>query len=152
MSTRTGAATRRRRFAKRLHDNATWVAEADGRVAGFVNVIFDETARSGEIYMIAVDPGIQRRGVGSLLTEKAIDEMRARDIDLAIVATGGDPGHAPSAGDIRQGRLHPRSSGLVLEADPVSGTTPRRGRRRTRATTRARWSVARGGSCSTCRC
>jgi ribosomal protein S18 acetylase RimI-like enzyme len=49
------------------------VAEADGRVAGFVNVIFDETARSGEIYMIAVDPGIQRRGCGSLLTEKAIE-------------------------------------------------------------------------------
>ena len=72
------------------------MAEADGRVVGFVNVIFDEPGRSGEIYMIAVDPQIQRRGVGSLLTEKALDEMRARGIDLAIVATGGDPGHAPA--------------------------------------------------------
>jgi len=79
-----------------LDDNETWVAEADGRVAGFVNVIFDVTARSGEIYMIAVDPAFQRRGVGSLLTERALDEMRARGIDLAIVATGGDPGHAPA--------------------------------------------------------
>ena len=79
-----------------LEDNETWVAEADDRVVGFVNVIFDATARSGEIYMIAVDPEIQRRGVGSVLTERALDEMRARGIDLAIVATGGDPGHAPA--------------------------------------------------------
>lgn len=79
-----------------VEDNATWVAEVDGRVAGFVNVIFDVSARSGEIYMIAVDPGVQRRGIGSLLTGKALDEMRARGIDLAIVATGGDPGHAPA--------------------------------------------------------
>jgi ribosomal protein S18 acetylase RimI-like enzyme len=78
-----------------LDDNVTWVAEAEGRVAGFVNVIFDVAARSGEIYMIAVDPAFQRRGIGSLLTERALDEMRARGIDLAIVATGGDPGHAP---------------------------------------------------------
>lgn len=79
-----------------LEDNETWVAEADGRVAGFVNVVFDVPGRSGEIYMVAVDPAMQRRGVGSLLTERAIDEMRARGIDLAIVATGGDPGHAPA--------------------------------------------------------
>lgn len=79
-----------------LDDNATWTAEADGRVAGFVNVAFDEPERSGEIYMIAVDPRMQRRGVASLLTERALDEMRARGIDLAIVATGGDPGHAPA--------------------------------------------------------
>ncbi len=46
--------------------------------------------------MIAVDPRVQRRGIGSLLTERALEEMRARDIDLAIVATGGDPGHAPA--------------------------------------------------------
>jgi ribosomal protein S18 acetylase RimI-like enzyme len=79
-----------------IADNDTWVAEIDGSVAGFVNVTFDETGRSGEIYMIAVDPALQRRGVGWLLTERALDEMRARGIDLAIVATGGDPGHAPA--------------------------------------------------------
>lgn len=79
-----------------LTDNETWVADADGRITGFVNVIFDLSARSGEIYMIAVDPAFQRHGVGSLLTKRAIDEMRQRGIDLAIVATGGDPGHAPA--------------------------------------------------------
>lgn len=79
-----------------IADNETWVAEADGQLAGFVNVTFDQAGRSGEIYMIAVDPELQRRGVGSLLTERALDAMRARGIDLAIVATGGDPGHAPA--------------------------------------------------------
>ena len=77
-----------------LSRNATWVGVSDNDVVGFVNVAFDEAERSGEIYMIAVDPAAQRRGVASLLTERALDEMRARGLDLAIVATGGDPGHA----------------------------------------------------------
>jgi ribosomal protein S18 acetylase RimI-like enzyme len=76
------------------HD--TWVALIDRTIVGFVNVTFDVEQRSGEIYMIAVDPSAQRQGVAALLTELALDEMRARGLDLAIVATGGDPGHAPA--------------------------------------------------------
>lgn len=79
-----------------LDRNETWVAVDGGAVVGFVNVTFDQPARSAEIYMIAVDPRAQQRGIGTRLTEVALDEMRARDIDLAIVATGGDPGHAPA--------------------------------------------------------
>lgn len=79
-----------------LDDHDTWVAELDGRVVGFVNVTFDDDERSGEIYMIAVDPATQRRGIASMLTDVALDAMRARGLDLAIVATGGDPGHAPA--------------------------------------------------------
>jgi ribosomal protein S18 acetylase RimI-like enzyme len=78
-----------------LHDNETWVAEVGNRVAGFVNVIFNAD-RSAEIYMIAVDPAAQRQGIASVLTDHALAEMRTRGIDLAIVATGGDPGHAPA--------------------------------------------------------
>ena len=79
-----------------LAAHATWVSTTDGVVSGFVNVTFDHEARSAEIYMIAVDPRFQRSGVASRLTEFALEEMRARGIDLAIVATGGDPGHAPA--------------------------------------------------------
>jgi len=79
-----------------LERNHTWVAITDDTVSGFVNVIFDPEARSGEIYMIAVDPNVQRRGIATELTALALAEMTARDIDLAIVATGGDPGHAPA--------------------------------------------------------
>jgi ribosomal protein S18 acetylase RimI-like enzyme len=79
-----------------LEQHVTWVAVTDGKVSGFANVIFTDAERSGEISMIAVDPGTQRKGIATQLTEVALDEMRARGIDLAIVATGGDPGHAPA--------------------------------------------------------
>ena len=79
-----------------LERNETWVAVAEGTVVGFVNLIFDADERSGEIYMIAVDPAAQQQGVATRLTEHALDEMRARGIDLATVATGGDPGHMPA--------------------------------------------------------
>jgi ribosomal protein S18 acetylase RimI-like enzyme len=79
-----------------LAEHDGWVATNDGTVLGFVTVVFDDEERSGEIYMIAVDPSAQRAGVATRLTEFALDQMRARGIDLAIVATGGDPGHAPA--------------------------------------------------------
>jgi ribosomal protein S18 acetylase RimI-like enzyme len=79
-----------------LDANDTWVAASGGTVTGFVNVIFDAAERSGEIYMIAVAPEVQGQGIATRLTELALEEMRARGIDLAIVATGGDPGHAPA--------------------------------------------------------
>ncbi len=79
-----------------LLNNDTWVAVTDGVVTGFVNVVFNDPERSGEIYMIAVDPSAQRQGIGSQLTDLALSEMRGRGIDLAIVATGGDPGHGPA--------------------------------------------------------
>ena len=79
-----------------LATHTTWVADTSDRVDGFVTVIFDESERSGEIYMIAVDPAAQRQGIASALTEFSLEEMRTRGITLAIVATGGDPGHAPA--------------------------------------------------------
>ncbi len=82
------------RHALEQHD--TWVSVTDGVVSGFVNVTFDDEHRSGEIYMIAVDPDFHRQGIASALTDHALDEMRGRGVDLAIVATGGDPGHAPA--------------------------------------------------------
>lgn len=63
-------------------------------VTGFVSVRFDAAEKPGEIHMIALDPPYQRRGTAATLTEHALSEMRRRDLDLAAVATGGDPGHA----------------------------------------------------------
>jgi GNAT superfamily N-acetyltransferase len=82
------------RAALGRHD--TWVAAVDGVALGFVTVVFDDEARSGEIYLLAVDPSAQRRGVAAKLVDRAFDEMRARGITVAIVATGGDDGHAPA--------------------------------------------------------
>ena len=46
--------------------------------------------------MLAVDPGAQDRGVGTALTEFATDWLRSSGMRVAMVGTGGDPGHAPA--------------------------------------------------------
>jgi GNAT superfamily N-acetyltransferase len=50
----------------------------------------------GVIEIIGVDPDYQRRGVGARLTEFAADYMRRCGMDIAVVETGGDQGHAPA--------------------------------------------------------
>lgn len=73
-----------------------WVAEVDGVVVGFTAVDLPEDEPHGEIYMLAVDPDHHGRGVGTELTRHAVDQIRAAGRPLAIVNTGGDPGHAPA--------------------------------------------------------
>jgi ribosomal protein S18 acetylase RimI-like enzyme len=70
----------------------------DGRPVGFVVVrlVNEDAARVGEVSMIAVDPAHQNAGLGTSLMERAVTEIRARGLDLAVIATGGDPGHAPA--------------------------------------------------------
>jgi ribosomal protein S18 acetylase RimI-like enzyme len=72
-----------------------WVAEESGAVAGFVAVkLHSETF--GEICMIAVDPIHQRKGIALKLTDFAVGWMKGRGATVAMVDTGGDPGHAPA--------------------------------------------------------
>ncbi|MCV2488161.1 GNAT family N-acetyltransferase [Geodermatophilus sp. YIM 151500] len=82
----------------RAPDHDVWVADADGRPVGFVAVteIEEDAARAGEIVMTAVDPAVQGAGVGTALLDHAVGEISARGLRLAVVATGGDPGHAPA--------------------------------------------------------
>lgn len=72
------------------------VATEDGRVAGFVACKLHAADRMGEIYMIAVDPAFQRRGVAAALTEHALAWFKEAGMTTAMVETGGDPGHAPA--------------------------------------------------------
>jgi ribosomal protein S18 acetylase RimI-like enzyme len=73
-----------------------WVAEQLGRPVGFVAVRIDADAQTGEIYMLAVDPLVQRQGIGTALTSFAVQQLRQAGVTLAEVGTGGDPGHAPA--------------------------------------------------------
>ena len=77
-------------------DTKVWVAIDAGATVGFVAVKFHSAPGVGEIYMIAVDPDYQRRGIGTALTEFALDRMRDAGMSVAMVETGGDPGHAPA--------------------------------------------------------
>ena len=72
-----------------------WVAEVGTNVVGFVSVqIFDAKRSMGEISMLAVDPEHQYGGIGTALTEFALDRLRDIGMKVAMVETGGDPGHA----------------------------------------------------------
>jgi ribosomal protein S18 acetylase RimI-like enzyme len=72
-----------------------WVAEVGANTVGFVAVELHHPERSmGEISMLAVDPDYQGRGIGTALTEFALDRLKDAGMRVAMVETGGDPGHA----------------------------------------------------------
>ena len=76
--------------------NTVWVADVDGVVVGFIAYSLNLATREGEVQMLAVDPEHQNHGLGTELNALALDRMRAGGMDLAVVMTGGDPGHAPA--------------------------------------------------------
>ena len=75
-----------------------WVADVDGGPVGFVAVRWTEEDATpvGEVEMIAGAPSHQRVGIASRLLERAVAEVSARGVPLAVIATGGDDGHAPA--------------------------------------------------------
>jgi ribosomal protein S18 acetylase RimI-like enzyme len=72
-----------------------WVAEVGASVVGFVAVELHHPERGmGETCMLAVDPDHQGGGIGTALTEFALDRLKDAGMRVAMVETGGDPGHA----------------------------------------------------------
>lgn len=71
-----------------------WVAEVDGATVGFVASKLHHEDSMGEIYMLAVDPEHQGGGIGTALTEFALERIKDAGMPVAMVETGGDPGHA----------------------------------------------------------
>ena len=84
-----------------------WVADVDGAPIGFVAVRWTEEGATpvGEVEMIAVAPAHQRVGIASRLLERAITEMRARGVPLAVLGTGGEGGLPPGRGLYERHRL-----------------------------------------------
>ena len=77
-------------------DVRVWVASEESRTAGFVALKLHPEDQMGEIYMIAVDPDFQRRGISTRLTSHAVEWFKKAGMSIAMVETGGDPGHAPA--------------------------------------------------------
>jgi ribosomal protein S18 acetylase RimI-like enzyme len=78
-------------------ETRVWVAEVNGEPVGFVSTgVFDPERSMGEISMLAVDPDHQSGGIGTALTEFALDRLKEAGMRVALVETGGDPGHAPA--------------------------------------------------------
>jgi GNAT superfamily N-acetyltransferase len=70
------------------------VAEVGASTVGFVAVELHHERSIGEIYMLVVDPDYQGGGIGAALTEYALDWIKDAGMAVAMVETGGDPGHA----------------------------------------------------------
>jgi ribosomal protein S18 acetylase RimI-like enzyme len=80
------------------NEGNVWVAQADAEAgAGFVAIEPDHPEEGmGEISMLGVDPGRPGRGHGTALTEFALERLKEAGMGVAMVETGGDPGHAPA--------------------------------------------------------
>jgi len=71
-----------------------WVAEANETAVGFVAIELHQSERSmGEVSMLAVDPDYQGGGIGTALVV-GVDRLKDARLTVAMVETGGDPGHA----------------------------------------------------------
>ena len=76
-------------------EGRVWVADVDGTAVGFVALELHHPERNmGEISMLAVDHDYQGRGIGTALTEFALERLKVAGMQVAMVETGGDPGHA----------------------------------------------------------
>lgn len=73
-----------------------WVACDGEAVLGWVGIRLHPEDHMGEIYILAVDPDHQRRGIGAALIDHATAQMRHANMKIVMVETGDDPGHAPS--------------------------------------------------------
>ncbi len=73
-----------------------WVAEVAGKVAGFLVYELNHQERVGETHLLAVHPDYQNQGIGTALNSFALAKLKESGMTLAVVGTGGDPGHAPA--------------------------------------------------------
>jgi GNAT superfamily N-acetyltransferase len=66
--------------AEQIERGQVFVAELDGRVAGFAALI------DGELDGLFVEPDLWKRGVGTALVEGAANRARNRGLSLTVVA------------------------------------------------------------------
>jgi len=70
----------------------------EGTAVGFVAVeIYEPEPSVGQISILAVDPDHQGSGIGTALTTFALDRLTDAGMEVAMVETGGDPGHAAAS-------------------------------------------------------
>lgn len=73
-----------------------WLAFFGEDVVGFIGLRIHPEDQMGEIYIIAVSPKHQRKGIGRALMTFAEDHIRAQGMKMIMVETIGDSGHEPA--------------------------------------------------------
>ena len=77
-----------REYVHSLGRLPAWVSEDDGRVVGFVAVL-THTPRSAEVWVMAVDPDLHRRGHGRGLISEVESWCHDNDVEWLHVKTRG---------------------------------------------------------------
>ncbi len=84
-------------FTGQTRPDEVLVAELDSRLAGYVTLrpptLLASNAHVQQIQGLAVNPGMQRRGVGRALIDGALDEARrrgARKVSLRVLSSNPD--------------------------------------------------------------
>lgn len=77
-------------------ETEVWVYQSGDVISGYLGLRIHPEDSMGEVYIIAVDPKLQKTGIGKSLLEFAFDWMRKRDLKMAFVETGADRGHTPA--------------------------------------------------------
>ncbi len=70
-----------------------YVVELSGKVVGFVSIRMDFDSKVGEIGLNAVHPNYSGQGIGTQMYKFATTQMKLSGMQIATVATGGDPSH-----------------------------------------------------------
>ncbi|WP_231939699.1 GNAT family N-acetyltransferase [Brevibacterium siliguriense] len=85
-------------LAKTLDDEPQQidVALLAGSPVGWVCTRLHPEDRMGEVYVLAVDPRHQRQSIGNALLEHSFERIRRADMNMVMVETGDDRGHAPA--------------------------------------------------------
>jgi GNAT superfamily N-acetyltransferase len=92
-----------------------WVAEADGRVVGFIAYELNAKDKTGTVVLLAVHPDYQNRGIGTKLNIFALDKMKESGVKLAIVETGGRSLAHAGPQILRKGGLYGLAAGPVFQ-------------------------------------
>lgn len=85
-----------RRYCVQVPGTIALVAEVDGGMVGLIAYELNHETLRGVVNLLAVHPSYQNRGIGTELNRIVIERMRQSGMRIAIVGTGGDPGHAPA--------------------------------------------------------
>ncbi|WP_223789611.1 GNAT family N-acetyltransferase [Marinicella meishanensis] len=86
-------------LAAMWHSDSPWrllAVEANQQLVGFTAYQWDAACQVGEIGLNAVDPTMAGQGIGTKMYQEVLQLMRQAGVQVATVATGGDPSHAPA--------------------------------------------------------
>jgi GNAT superfamily N-acetyltransferase len=76
-------------------ENVAMALESNQLVGWVCTRLHPEDSMS-EVYVLAVDPAHQRKGIGRALIDYSFDVGREAGMSMVLVETGDDPGHEPA--------------------------------------------------------